>query len=144
MQKATLALLFAFAAAPCALHAHAAMPNDIGSTTGWTEETGTHALAEEFAKCSVFNSLAAGCARSGAGAQREQAAARHADLAKRFYRGCAILAGQDFTQKQTQFHDTSMRRRAGSACADFSKLEQQYQKRCDDTFKRLPRKLQQP
>ena len=144
MKKAILALWCVFAAAYCAHPAHAAVPTDTGSTTGWTDETGTHALAEEFVKCSVFNSLAAGCARSGAGAQREQAAARHEDVAKRFYKGSTMLAGQSFTQQQTQFHEPSLRRRAGSACADFPKLAEQYQKRCDDTFKRLPRKLQQP
>ena len=139
MQKAILALWCVFVAA----HAHAA-PIDSGSTTGWTDDTVTQSLAEEFAKCSVFNSIAAGCAKKGTREQREKVAAQHEDVAKRFYRGGMMLSGQEFTQKQVQFHETSMRRSAGSECAGFPKLEQQYQTRCDTAFKRLPRKLQQP
>jgi hypothetical protein len=141
MKKAILSLLFAFAVAHCAENAQAA-PGDSGSTTGWQDNSVNQSLAEEFAKCSAFNVIAAECVKKNAQKYSENVAARHEDNAKRFYRGGYMLAGQDFTQKRLQFHDTSMRRSAGSMCEGFSKLEQQYRRRCDDTFKRLPRTLQ--
>ena len=142
MQKIVLALLFVFAALYCADTAHAAHSLDSGSTSGWGDNTVNQALAEEFAKCSAFSSTAAVCAKNGAREHHAEIAARYEDLAKRFYKGSYMLAGQDFTQKRVHYHDTSMRRSAGNACGDFPKLEQQYRKRCEDTFKRLPHKLQ--
>ena len=142
MKKATLALLLALAALCCAKQAHAVHSNESGSTTGWGDDTVSRALAEEFAKCSAFSDIAAECVKNGAREQRETLAARYRDIAKRFYKGSYMLVGQDFTQSRIRFHDTAMRRNAGKACEGFPKLEQQYRKRCDDTFKRLPRKLQ--
>jgi len=142
MKKATLALLFALAALYCAGNAHAAHPTESGSTGSWGDNAVSQALAEEFAKCSAFNDVAAGCVKKSTQENREQSAARYGDVAKRFYKGSYTLAGQDFTQTRIRFHDTAMRRNAGNACEGFSKLEQQYRKRCDDTFKRLPRGLQ--
>jgi len=141
MKKAILTLLFVFALdhAGNAL----AMPGDSGSTTGWQDNSVNQSLAEEFAKCSAFNGIAAECVKKNAQKHPENAATHNEDIAKRFYRGSYMLAGQDFSQKRIQFHDTAMRRSAGSACEGFYKLEQQYQKRCADTFKRLPRTLQQ-
>jgi hypothetical protein len=137
MKKAILTLLAVFVAAHCV---HAA-PGASGSTTGWTDDAVNRSLAEEFARCSAFNSIAAGCAPKGAQEKRENAAA-YEDAAKRFYKGSYMLAGQEFTRKRIQFHDTALRRNAGNACEGFPKLEQQYRKRCDDTAKRLPRSLQ--
>jgi hypothetical protein len=142
MKKAILTLLCAFALAHCAGNALAA-PGDSGSTTGWQDDSVNQSLAEEFAKCSAFNDIAAGCVKKTARKDPEKAAAQHEDIAKRFYRGSYMLAGQDFCRKRIRFHDTAMRRNAGSTCEGFSKLEQQYRKRCDDTFKRLPRTLRQ-
>ena len=141
MKKAILTLLFVFAVAYCAKNAHAA-PTDSGSTTGWTDDSINRSLAEEFARCSAYNSIAAGCAKKDTQAPRKNAAAGYEDAAKRFYKGSYMLAGQEFTRKRIQSHDTAMRRNAGNACEGFPKLEQQYQKRCDNTAKRLPRKLQ--
>ncbi|MDR0238755.1 MAG: hypothetical protein LBI88_00820 [Deltaproteobacteria bacterium] len=142
MKKATLALLFALTALSCAAHAHAAHSNESGSTTGLGDDSISRSLAEEFAKCSAFSDIAAGCVRNGTQEQREKIAARYEDVAKRFYKGSYMLAGQDFTRQRIRFHATSVRRNAGNACEGFPKLEQQYRKRCDDTFKRLPRNLQ--
>ena len=140
--KKVFALLFAFVALSCASHAHAARPLDSGATTGLGDDSISQSLAEEFAKCSAFSEIAAGCVRNSSQEQREKTAARYEDVAKRFYKGSYMLAGQDFTRTRIRYHDTSMRRSAGNACEGFPKLEQQYRKRCDDTFKRLPRKLQ--
>ena len=136
MKKALLALLCACVAAHGAENVQAA-PADSGSTTGWTDDTVNQSLAEEFARCSAFSSIAAGCAKKDAQAQKG-----YEDAAKRFYKGSYMLAGQDFTRKRIQHHDTALRRNAGNACEGFPKLEQQYKKRCDNTAKRLPRKLQ--
>ena len=141
MKKAILTLLFVFALAHCLGNALAA-PNDSGATTSWQDDSVNQSLAEEFAKCSAFNGIAAGCLKKNSQQHPENAAAQHEDIAKRFYRGSYMLAGQDFSQKRVRFHDTAIRRSAGSACEGFSKLEQQYRKRCDDAFKRLPRTLQ--
>ena len=144
MKKTILTLLFVFTLAHCAGNGHAT-PGDTGSTTGfWQDNSVNQALAEDFAKCSAFNSVAAVCVNKSARKQPEKAAAHHEDIAKRFYRGSYMLAGQEYSQKRLRFHDTAMRRSAGSACEGFSQLEQQYRKRCDDTFKRLPRTLQIP
>jgi len=140
MKKAILALWFVFAA--MCTPAFSSSIGDSGSTTGLGDDTVSHALAEEFAKCSAFSDLAAGCTKKNAREQHEKVAAKYEDAAKRFYKGSYMLAGQDFTRKRIQSHDTAMRRNAGNACEGFPKLEQQYRKRCDDTFKRLPRKLQ--
>jgi hypothetical protein len=142
MKKATLALLLALAALCCAENAHTAHSNESGSTSGWSDDSVSRALAEEFVKCSIFSSIAAECAKDGAQEHHEKKAARYKDIAQRFYKGSQMLSGQDFTQKSSRFHDTAMRRSVGKACEGFPKLEQQYRKRCDDTFKRLPRKLQ--
>ena len=142
MKKAILILLLVCAAAHCAENAPAA-PSDSGSTTGWTDDSVNQSLAEEFAKCSAFNSIAAGCAGKRAQAQPDNAAAGHEKTAKRFYKGSYMLAGQEFTRRRIQYHDTAQRRTAGIACEGFSKLERQYRQRCDDTARRLPRKLQQ-
>ena len=136
MKKAILALLFVFVAAHCADNVHAAI-GDTGSTTGWTDDSISQSLASEFAKCSAFSAIAAGCAGKDAQAQREDE-----DAAKRFYKGSYMLAGQEFTRKSIKRHDTAMRRNAGNACDGFPKLEQQYRKHCVATAKRLPRKLQ--
>jgi len=141
MKKATLTLLFVFTLAHCAGNTQAA-PGDSGSTTGWRDNSVNQSLAEEFAKCSAFHGIAAGCTKKTAQEHPENVAARHENIAKRFYRGSYMLAGQDFAQQRLRFHDTAMRRSTGSTCEGFPKLEQQYQKRCDDTFKRLPRTLQ--
>jgi hypothetical protein len=141
MKKAILILLCALATAHCAENAQAAM-SDSGSTTGWGDESVSRALAEEFARCSAFNDVAAVCAKKGTGEHRAKAAAQHEDAAKRFYKGGYTLAGQDFTRQRIRFHDTAMRRNAGNACEGFPKLEQQHRKRCDDTYKRLPRSRQ--
>ena len=143
MRKAILALVFVLAVVCCAEHAHASPSiSSSGSTTGWGDDSVNQSLAEEFAKCAAFNDIAAQCVKLGAREQDKKIAARHEDLAKRFYKGTYLLAGQDFTRTRIQFHNTSMRRNAGHSCADFPKLEQQHRTRCDDTFKRLPRKLQ--
>jgi hypothetical protein len=142
MKKAILALLCVCAVAHCAENVHAE-PSASGSTTGWSDESVNQALAENFAKCSAFNGIAAGCAKKGAQAKPDNAeAARYEDAAKRFYKGSYLLAGQEFTRKRIQYHDTALRRSAGNLCEGFPKLEQQYRKRCEDTAKRLPRKLQ--
>ena len=142
MKKAILALLLVCAVAHCAENVHAA-PSDSGATTGWTDDSVSQALAENFARCSAFNGIAAGCARKGAQAKTDNAAAAgYEDAAKRFYKGSYLLAGQEFTRKRIQYHDAALRRNAGNACEGFPKLEQQYRKRCEDTAKRLPRKLQ--
>ena len=140
MKKAILTLLCVFATVYCAGNAHA-VPGDSGSTTGWTDESANQALAEDFAKCAAFNGIAAGCAGKGAQAHAN-AASGYEDAAKRFYKGSYMLAGQDYTRRRIQFHDTSMRRGVGKACEGFPRLEQQYRKRCGDTAKRLPRSLQ--
>ncbi|MCL2122759.1 MAG: hypothetical protein FWH34_01580 [Desulfovibrionaceae bacterium] len=142
MKKATLALMFALTALYCAENALAAFPLESGSTSGWGDDSVNRTLAEEFAKCSAFNDIAAGCAKNSRQEHREKIAARYADIAKRFYKGGHMLVGQDFMQNRIRFHDTAMRRSAGNACEEFPKLEQQHGKRCDDFFKRLPRKLQ--
>jgi hypothetical protein len=136
MKKAILALLFVCVAAHCANNAHAAM-GDTGSTNGWPDDRINQALADEFAKCSAFSAIAAGCAGKNTQAQREDE-----DAAKRFYKGCYMLAGQAFTNKRMRHHDTALRRSAGNACEGFPKLEQQYRKHCATTAKRLPRKAQ--
>ena len=141
MKKATLVLVFAFAALYCAANAHAA-PIDSGSTTGWGDDAVSRALAEEFVKCSAFSDIAAGCVKNSTQEHHEKIAAQYGENAKRFYKGSYMLVGQDFTQNRIRFHNTAMRRNAGNACEGFPTLEQQYRKRCDDTFKRLPRKLQ--
>ena len=144
MKKTILTLLFVCALAHCPETGLAAI-GGAGSTPGfWQDNSVNQALAEDFAKCSAFNSVAAGCVKKRAGKQPENAAAHHEDIAKRFYRGGYMLAGQEYAQKRLRFHDTAMRRSAGSACEGFPQLEQQYRKRCDDTFKRLPRTLQSP
>ena len=141
MKKTLLALLCACVAAHGTENVQAA-PADSGSTTGWTDDTVNQSLAEEFAKCSAFSGIAAGCAGKGAQAQRDNAAAAgYEDAAKRFYKGSYLLAGQEFTRGRIQYHDVALRRSTGNACEGFPKLEQQYRKRCDDTAKRLPRKL---
>jgi hypothetical protein len=143
MKKAILTLLCLFAVMCCAEKAQTAPAfSSSASTSGWGDETATRALAEEFAKCSAFNDIAAGCVKNATQAQQEKVTARYEDVAKRFYKGSYMLVGQDFTRQRIRFHDTSMRRSAGNACEGFSKLEQQYRKRCDDAFKRLPHKLQ--
>ena len=136
MKKAILALLFVCIAAHSADNAHAAM-GDSGSTTGWTDDSINQALADEFAKCSVFSTIAAGCAGKNTQAQREDE-----DAAKRLYKGSYMLAGPAFTSKRMRHHDTVLRRNAGNACEGFPKLEQQYRKHCATTAKRLPRKAQ--
>ena len=142
MKKAIPALLLTLAALCCAQNAAADWyPGTSGSTTGVGDDTVNQSLAEEFAKCSVFNDIAARCAKKAARAGHEKLAANHEDLAKRFYKGGYMLSGQDFTQKRIRLHDAAMRRSAGNACEDFPKLDQQYRKRCDDTYKRLPRPL---
>ena len=142
MKKATLVLLLALAVLYCAGNAHAAYSGETGSTTGWGDDPVNRALAEEFAKCSAFSGIAAECVNKSTQERREESATKYGDVAKRFYRGSYMLVGQDFTQESVRVHDTAMRRSAGNACEGFPKLEQQYRKRCDDTFKRLPRKLQ--
>jgi len=143
MKKATLALLFALAALYCAGNAHAAHPLDSSATSGGLgDDAASRALAEEFAKCSAFSDIAAGCVKNSKQEDRENIAARYGDVAKRFYRGSYMLVGPDFTRQRIRFHGTAMRRSAGNACEGLPKLDQQYRKRCDDTFKRLPRKLQ--
>ncbi|MCL1985051.1 MAG: hypothetical protein FWG59_01190 [Betaproteobacteria bacterium] len=135
------ALLVAFALAYCALDAHAAVSSGV---SGLGDERVNQALAEEFAKCSAFCGLAADCAKKDPRKQpdKEHAVAKQADLAKRFYKGGYMLAGQDFTQRRIRFYDTNMRHNAGNACEAFPKLEQQYRKHCDNIFRRLPRTLQ--
>jgi hypothetical protein len=142
MKNAVLALLFALVAAYCAGDAHASA--DSGRASGWRDETVNQSLAEEFARCSAFNGVAAVCARKGTREQRDKAAPRHEERAKSFYKGSYLLAGQEFSQKRLQFHDAAMRRNAGATCEGFPKLEEQYHKRCEDTYRRLPRKVQQP
>lgn len=142
MKKILLTLVCVFALVHCANNA-LAEPGDSGSTTGWQDNSVNQSLAEEFAKCSAFNGTAAECVKKTAQKPPQNAAARHEDIAKRFYRGSYMLAGQDFAQKRLQVYDTAMRRSAGNTCEGFPKLEQQYKKRCDDSFKRLPRTLQQ-
>jgi hypothetical protein len=146
-----LALLFAFALSHGTRGAHAAVSSGV---SGLGDDTVHQALAEEFVKCSAFCGIAADCAQKNARKQsekspvkrgqneKEPSAAKDEDLAKRFYKGSYMLAGQDFTQRRIRFHDTDMRRRGGNACEGFPKLEQQYRKLCDDTFRRLPRTLQ--
>ena len=141
MKKAIFVLLFAFTLAHCAENAHTA-PSDSGSTTGWQDNTVNQSLAEEFVKCSAFNDIAAECAKKNPQEDPQKTAAKYEDIAKRFYRGSYMLAGQNFTRKRIQVHESSMRRNAGDACEGFPKLEQQHLKRCDNTFKRLPRTLQ--
>jgi hypothetical protein len=141
MKKAILTLLLVFGAAHCAANVHAA-PGDSGSTTGWTNDAVNQSLAEEFARCSAFSGIAAECAKKDTQEQRKNAAAGYEDAAKRFYKGSYMLAGQEFTRKRIRHHDTALRRNAGNACEGFPKLEQQYQKRCDNSAKRLPRSLQ--
>jgi len=142
MKKAILVLWFVLVAVFCAENAHAAKAAEYSATTGWGDDTVNQILAEEFTKCSAFNGIAAECVKSGPQGQQEKATAGYKDVAKKFYRGSYMLAGQSFTQKRIQVHKTSMRRNAGKMCEGFSKLEQQHRKRCDDTFKRLPRSLQ--
>jgi len=142
VKKAIRALVFAIVVAYCAKNALAGSSSLSGSTTGLGDDTVSRALAEEFAKCSAFYDIAAECVKKTAPEKHEKAAAQYVDLAKRFYRGSYRLAGQDFTRRRIQFHDTAMRRSAGYGCEAFPKLEQQYRKHCDDTFKRLPRSLQ--
>ena len=140
MQKAVLALMCVCMAALGAENIHAA-PNDAGSTTGWTDDSINQSLAEEFAKCAAFSGIAAGCARKGAQARPDTAAAaEYEEAAKRFYKGSYLLAGQEFTRGRIHSHDTAQRRIAGNACEGFPKLEQQCRKHCDDTAKRLPHK----
>ena len=121
MKKAILVLLISFVAAHVAECALAAQ-----------------SLAEEFARCSAFNEIAAACAQNGTREQQEQAA-KYQNAAKSFYRGGHRLAGQEFMRNRRQVHDTAMRRRAGATCEGFPALEQQHQKRCDDNAGRLPR-----
>jgi hypothetical protein len=142
MKKAILILVCALVATHYA--GNAVAYSDAGTASGWADERVNQSLAEEFIRCSSFNGIAAACAKKSGGEQQEKAAARHEDRAKRFYKGSYHLAGQEFSQKRLHFHDTAMRRNAGSACEGYPKLEQQYLKRCDDTYKRLPRKVQQP
>ena len=143
MKNAILALLFALTALCCAKNAHASPTvSSSGSTTGWGDDSVNQSLAEEFARCAAFNDIAAQCVKLGARAQDKKIAAKHEDLAKRFYKGTYLLAGPDFTRQRIQFHNTGMRRNTGHACEDFPKLDQQHRTRCDDTFKRLPRNLQ--
>jgi len=142
MKKAILVLWFALVTVYCAESAHAASISASGATTGLGDDSISQMMAEEFAKCSAFSGVAAECVKSGAQAQSEKTAAKYEDVAKKFYRGGYMLAGQSFTQKRIKIHNTSMRRSAGSTCEGFPKLEQQYRKRCDDTFKRLPHSLQ--
>ena len=143
MKKATLALLCALAAMFCMGTAQAVQPfASSSSTSGLDDERPNQALVEEFAKCSAFNTIAAKCARNNSREQGGNAAAQYEDTAKRFRKGGYMLAGQGFTMQRIQFHETAMRRNAGSACEGYPKLEQQYRKRCDGTFKHLPRKLQ--
>jgi hypothetical protein len=143
MKETILTLLFVLALAYCA-GTGLASPTDSGSTTGWQDNSVNQALAEDFAKCSAFYSIAADCVKKNARKDPENAAAQHEDTATRFYRGSYMLAGQDFSQKRLRFHDTAMRRSVGGACEGFPQLEQQYRKRCDGVFKRLPRTLQTP
>ena len=142
MKKAIPTLVFVFAVVYCAANAHAGSTSASGSTTGLGDDTVSRSLAEEFVKCSVFNDIAAGCVKKAAPGQHEKTAAHYEDVSKRFYKGSYMLAGQDFTRNRIKFHDTAMRRSAGKGCEGFPKLEQQYRKQCDNTFKRLPRSLQ--
>jgi hypothetical protein len=146
MKKASLALLLVplivFAVFSCPEHAVGASSALSGSTTGWQDESVNQALAEEFAKCAAFSEVAAECRKKGAGAQGEKNAAQYEDAGKRFYRGGYLLAGQEFTRKRIRFHETVMRRNSGGGCEEFAKLAQQHDKRCENTFKRLPRSLQ--
>jgi hypothetical protein len=141
MKKAILVLVFVCIAAQCADRAQGAFSSG-GSTGGVGDDSVNRSLAEEFAKCSAFNDIAAECAKKSAREEDKKAAAQHENLAKRFYRGGYMLSGQDFTSRRIGFHATAMRRNAGKNCEGFPKLEQQYRKRCDDTYRRLPRKLQ--